>query len=574
MKLGIKSKLTLGFAFLFAVILLIGGIGAFSIQQIGYESKEILKDNYESVIFCKSMMQALDGLENGIPDSRSAFERNLSKQEKNITEAGEKELTAEVRSGFQNISKQFSPAAESAIRQKLYQIIDINMQAIVRKNNLAQQTINKVLLYIGFIGGICFLILFTFILNFPGYIANPIKELTAGIKEIANKNYSERLHFKSSDEFGELAEAFNTMAQRLDSYENSNLARLMFEKKRIDTIINNMKDPIIGLNEKQIILFVNAEACKLLGLAEPELVSKYAPDVAVQNDLMRTLLKQEESVKPLKIFADNKESYFNRETLSVSGKNEQDGNPVKLGNVIILKNITKFQELDLAKTNFIATISHELKTPIASIKLSSKLLKDPRIGTLNSEQEELLGNIHDETERLLRITGELLDIAQVETGKIHLNFQEVKPEEIVSYAIESLHFQARQKGISLELSPSAESFPSIQADLEKTAWIMVNLLSNAIRYSPENGKVIITLSKKDKMLEFSVRDFGQGIETKYQDKVFDKFFRIPGSNTTGTGLGLAIAKEFITAEGGEIGVESEFGKGSRFFFSLPLNSRK
>jgi len=563
MKLSIKSKLSLGFAFLFVVILLIGGIGAFSIQQIGVESKEILKDNYESMTFCKSMMQALDDMEKGQSEAQFRFETNLSAQEKNITEPGEKEMTEGVRTYFEQAKNHFSPNAEANIRQRLYRIIDVNMLAIVRKNNLAQHTINTVLLYLGLIGSICFLVLFTFILNFPGYIANPIKELTASIKEIANQNYSERLHFKSSDEFGELAEAFNAMAQKLDSYENSNMAKLMFEKKRIETIINNMKDPIIGFNEKQIILFVNTEASKILGIPEHDLIGKYAPDVAIQNDLMRTLLMQNEHAKPLKIFADSKESYFNRETLVVAGKNEQDGLPVKLGTVIILK-------LDLAKTNFIATISHELKTPIASIKLSSKLLEDVRIGKLNEEQKELIENINDETERLLRITGELLDIAQVETGKIHLNFQKVKPEEIVSYAVDSLHFQAKQKGISLEVVPATDPFPDILADLEKTAWILVNLLSNAIRYSPENGKIIVSLNKMEKMLEFSVRDFGQGIEAKYQDKVFDKFFRIPGSNTSGTGLGLAIAKEFIAAQGGEIGFESEFGKGSRFFFTLPL----
>jgi signal transduction histidine kinase len=569
MKLSIKSKLFLGFAFFFLVILLLGGIGAISIEQIGSESKEILKDNYKSLLFCKSMMQSLDEKEKSIPPAQEKFENNLQTQERNITEPGEKELTLDVRIYFEDIKKHFSPATASGIRQKLYQIIDINMLAIVRKNNLAQGTINKVLQYMGFIGSIAFLILFTFIINFPGYIANPIKELTAGIKQIANRNYSERLHFQSNDEFRELAEAFNSMAQKLDSYENSNLAKLVFEKKRIETIINNMKDPIIGLNEKKVILFVNHEAGKILGLTEKDLVGKYAPDVAVQNDLIRTLLIEGPTVKPLKIFADNKESYFNREILIVAGENDQDGLPVKLGSVIILKNITQFQELDLAKTNFIATISHELKTPIASIKLSSRLLEDSRIGSLNSEQKELIGNITDETERLLKITGELLDIAQVETGKIHLNFQLVKPEEIITYAIEALHFQARQKNLKLEFIASDKHLPSVLADLEKTAWIMVNLLSNAIRYSPENSEVILTITQKENFLEFSVRDHGQGIEMKYQEKVFDKFYRIPGSTSAGTGLGLAIAKEFILAQGGLIGVESEFGKGSRFFFTLP-----
>jgi len=560
---------SLGLTFLFLVILIIGGLGAFFIYRIGSESKAILKDNYDSIIFSKSMMEALDEMNAGEKGAFQKFEVNLSKQEKNITEQGEKELTGEIRTSAGILQTGYSPAEASAVRKILYKVIDVNMQAIVRKNNVAQHTINEVLLYMGFLGSICFLLVFTFILNFPGYIANPIRDLTASIKQIANKNYSERIHFNSKDEFGELAEAFNSMAQTLDDYQNSSLAKLMFEKKRIETIINNMKDPIIGLNEKEKILFVNEEAGKILGLDPKGVIGKQAPEVAQNNDLMRTLLNPDNNIKPLKIYADNKESYFNKETLLVSGRNEKDNTPVNLGKVIILKNITQFQELDLAKTNFMATISHELKTPIASIKLSTKLLEDDRVGNVNSEQKELIGNIKGEAERLLKITGELLDLAQVETGKIHLSFLKVNPKEVISYAVDSLKFQAQQKAIQLEVA-SAENLPCVQADLEKTAWVMVNLLSNAIRYAPEKSKIIIEVKPQGNNLEFSVQDFGKGIDLKYTDKIFDKFFRVPGSNTSGTGLGLAIAKEFIAAQKGEIGLESELGKGARFWFRLPV----
>jgi len=568
-RLKIKSKLSLGFSFLFIVMLLIGGVGAFFIYRIGTESKAILKDNYDSIIYSKSMLEALDELDANKTKTSDQFEENLAKQERNITERGEKELTAAIRGAYEGLTTDNTPVRIASIRQVLYQVIDVNMQAIVRKNNVAQHTINQVLLYMGVLGSICFLLVFTFIINFPGYIANPIRDLTASIQQIANKNYSERLHFHSNDEFAVLADAFNTMAQKLDDYENSSLAKLMFEKKRIETIINNMKDPIIGLNEKGIILFINEEGGKILGLDPQQLVGKQAPEVAQRNDLMRTLLNTEESIKPLKIFADNKESYFNRETLTVSGKNEKDDTLVNLGKVIILKNITKFQELDLAKTNFMATISHELKTPIASIKLSSRLLEDHRIGNINSEQQELVNNIKGETERLLKITGELLDLAQVETGKIHLTFLKVNPQEVISYAVDSLRFQAQQKQVQLEVAPVG-NLPCIQADLEKTAWVMVNLLSNAIRYAPEQSKIIINVTQKTDSLEFSVQDFGKGVDSQYADKIFDKFFRVPGSNAGGTGLGLAIAKEFISAQKGEIGLESQPGKGARFWFRLPV----
>ena len=564
MALKIKSKLSLGLGFLFAVIILVGGLGAYYINRVAQESKEILKANYESIQYVKNMQKSLDTYESDSIRAKSVWEKNLRLQERNITEIGEKEATEELRFSFELLKKNgFEKNTIVRIRKALYDITDVNLQAILRKNKQAQHTADQVLAYIGVIGAICFLIVFTFIINFPGYIANPIHQLTESIKQIAGKNYHQRLHFQSNDEFGELADAFNAMAEKLELYDSSNLAKIMFEKKRIEAIITNMKDAIIGLNESRMILFVNMQATQLLGLKEMDLLGKYAPDVALGNDLMRFLLQSEWNEKPIKIFAEGKECYFTKENVSI----KSDGKSI--GEVMILKNITQFQELDLAKTNFIATISHELKTPIASIKLSSKLLEDTRIGQLNEEQKHLVSNIKDDSERLLRITSEVLNMAQVETGKIQLNFQSIYPKQIVDYAVDALKFQADQKGIQLEIQLS-EGLPPIQADLEKTAWVMVNLLSNAIRYSPENETIRLQATEIEHTVEFVVSDSGKGIQEVYRDKIFDKFFQVPGSAKNGTGLGLAIAKEFITAQKGSIGLKNKNEKGSSFYFRLPL----
>jgi signal transduction histidine kinase len=141
----------------------------------------------------------------------------------------------------------------------------------------------------------------------------------------------------------------------------------------------------------------------------------------------------------MKMYADNRESFYSKETLSVTSKDKV------IGKVIILNNITEFQQLDEAKTNFIATISHELKTPISSIKMSLKLLEDERIGPVNPEQRQLIENIDGDARRLLQITGELLDMAQVETGKLHLNFGSTYPKNIVDYAVKAVKFTAEQK---------------------------------------------------------------------------------------------------------------------------------
>jgi len=335
----------------------------------------------------------------------------------------------------------------------------------------------------------------------------------------------------------------------------------MFEKKRIEAIINNMKDAIVGLDEKNKVLFTNTVALQLLGLNETDLIGKYAPDVALRNDLLRNLLVKEEKDKLLKIYADKKESYFNKDFLEIFNGDQ------KIGEVIILRNITRFQELDLAKTNFIATISHELKTPISSINMSLKLLDDQRIGDMNTEQKKLVENIKADSQRLLKITSELLDLTQVESGNINLNTRHVSPLDIISQASNAVQSLAEQKSITIEKHIAA-NLPLVKADTEKTSWVLLNFLTNAVRYSLPGSKIIIAARQKEGNVEFSVKDYGRGIEEKYLGKIFDKFFQVPGSASDGTGMGLAISKEIIEKQGGKIGVESKPNEGSTFTFSL------
>ncbi|SMO54245.1 HAMP domain-containing sensor histidine kinase [Solitalea koreensis] len=566
----IKAKLTLGLWFLFIVILLMGLTGTHYIYKLGKDSKAILKDNYESIEFAKDMMQQFDDISSAdvakAQEATNLFSQRLNQEENNITEIGEKETVDQLRVDFENYKKDPSSSVlANSIRSKLYKISEMNMQALERKNRVAQKTADDAVLYISLLLAICIMACFSFIINFPGYIANPIRQLTESIKEIANRNYGQRLHFKSGDEFGELAIAFNGMAKQLDLYENSNLAQIMFEKKRIETIIDNMTDPTLVLDENNKILFANPSVCAIMGMREDDLLGKSAPDVAIHNDLLRTLLGEQHIGKELKIYADQKESYFIQDVFGV--KNEER----LLGKVIVLKNITKFHELDEAKTNFIATISHELKTPIASIKMSIKLLDDERVGTVNQEQKQLISNINSDTQRLLKITGELLDLAQTETGNIQLNFRKTEPKMIVDYAYNAVKFMAEQKQLELDVNCS-DQLPLVNTDMEKTAWVLVNFLSNAIRYSPEKSKIEIRAEQTNHEVVFSVRDFGKGIEKKYLNRIFERYFKVPGldKSQSGTGLGLAISKDFIEAQNGRIWAESELGEGSSFAFALPV----
>lgn len=568
MKLRIKSKLSLGLTFLFIVIVLSGIVSIFALNNLAVESKNILKANYESLVYVENMQNALDKFKASDTIYVNNFEKNLEAQEKNVTEQGEAEATSSLRNLFEKLRQCDTLATLIPVmRSQLYKISELNMDAIARKSNQTEYAADRAKIYLEILVTICCLLSFSFLLNFPGYIANPIKELTTGIKQIANKNYSQRIHIDKADEFGELAEAFNSMAKQLNEYENSNLAKIIFEKKRIETIINGLKDPIIGLDENSNVLFANASAIKVLGIKETDIIGKYAPDIALKNDLLRTLINASGGNAPLKIYADEKESYFSREILNIRVEDKA------IGSVILLRNITQFKELDIAKTNFIATISHELKTPISSIKMSLKLLEDKRIGELNGEQTKLIDNIKEDSQRLLSITGELLDLAQVESGKIALEKQFVDARSIIDYANNALKVQAEQKRITIKINCPA-SLPKVNCDLEKTAWVMVNFLSNAIRYSNENSEILIEVKSVAEGLEFSTTDYGIGINPKYQDRIFDKFNKIPNGklDKSGSGLGLAISKEFIESQNGRIGVESAVGKGSKFYFVLPIEA--
>jgi len=577
----IKMKITLGVGFLFLLIIILSVVGIKFANQISGETQNILADNYKSIEYSRAMLIALDKLKFS-NDAIYDFENNLKLQQQNVTETGEERATNNLTTNFEKLKtndiQRNMPTDTSlllSIREDLADIMLVNMEAIQGKSEIAKQTANTATVVLSVIGTLCFVLAFTLLVNLPANIADPINELTQSVKEIAEENYSQRVYFEEHNEFGDLAHSFNVMAEKLQEYNSSNLAKLMMEKTRIETLINNMNDPVISLDEKQNILFINSEALKISGLKHEDVAGKSAQEIAVHNDLIRVLIQEilkpnkseNKQQQPLKIFADNKESFFEKEIIPITIVPTAESQPKHIGDVIILRNITLFKELDFAKTNFIATISHELKTPISSILMSLDLLNNERIGKINSEQQQLIQSAKEDSERLLKITGELLDMTQVETGKISLTLQPTLPQEIVLYATETIKIRAEQKKIFIEID-CPETLPSVSADLEKTVWVLTNILINAINYAHENTKVILRVKEIGDKIQFSVQDFGKGIDPKYKDRLFDRYFQIPGSNKSGTGLGLAISKEFIEAQGGEISMQSEIGVGSIFFIQL------
>lgn len=438
--------------------------------------------------------------------------------------------------------------------------------------------LQRALLWISIVGGICIVIGLVMLTLFPSSINKPIKEIIDGIKDIANDNYERRLVLESH-EFEEVSENFNRMAERLAEYHSSALAQIKSAKNYMEAIINGVKEPIIGLDKELNILFINDEALSILNLKRDEVLQKPAQDIAMRNDLLRRLVRelmdapeqeQKRKAEPLKIYADNKESYFQMKSMPISTAGEAK-DAARQGYVIMLKNITEFKELDSAKTTFISTISHELKTPISAIMMSLQLLEDSRVGKLNEEQQELAKSIQDNSDRLLGITSELLNMTQVESGKLQLKPRITKPIELIEYAIKANRVQAEKFNIQIEVQYPENKIGKLFVDSEKIAWVLTNLLSNAIRYSPENGRIVIGARQIEKeFIEMFVRDFGKGIDARYHQSIFEHYFRVPGTKVQGSGLGLSISKDFVEAHGGTLTVESEVGKGSCFTMRLRM----
>ncbi len=565
MPLNVKNKIRLGTVFLFLLLLITGSVGIFYMVKLKAEAKTVLQDNYESLSYCHTMQQQLNSLQTNFRQAVTLFEVALQKQQNNITEKGEAKATATLTDYFTKIkSGDTSRQNLQNIQSEIQYILALNMSAIESKNTKAQDTAGKALTIITALSVIVFLIALTFVVNFPSVVTNPINRLTEAIREIGNKNYNHRIHLNSKDEFGKLADAFNEMAERLEYFESSNLNKLMFEKSRAEAVINSLKDASIGTDKNNTVLFANQQALQLLGLSSADIIGKPVNDIGARNDLFRFLINNLAST-PFKIVLENKENYFIKEIIEV----EQGDSKNK---VIVLKNITSFKELDAAKTNFIATISHELKTPLASADFSLKLLEDDRTGQLSPEQKELVENLKQDNQRMLKILSELLNMTQVEAGRIQLNLKKVDPQTIIENAIQAVSGNSKEKEIVIK-NTSNKALPAIEADADKTIWVLINFLTNAIKYSFNNSSIEVRASEQNESLVFSVKDYGSGIDAAYVPRLFERYFQVPGSKEKGTGLGLAISKEFVEAQEGKIWVESEPGKGSVFNFSLPVKSQ-
>ena len=611
LKSSLRTRITVGLLFLLGIIILISGVAVTYLTSLAAESDKLLEQNYTSIRLVRQLIEAYQEL----PATQTKYLSNLGidkdryenskvnvvhfidSLDENTNNRQEKAYIDSLYINFENYVSRFDKILDDTsvvlpdmkiyfydlrayflpVRNNIDQIRQINQNEIFERNERIQENAEEALLYMAIIGGFCVLITVGFIFYFPVYLTKPLNELHLAMEEMSNKNYSRRLHVSSTDEFARLATSFNKLTVKIAEFESVNLEKLLIEKRRTEAIIEHLQDGIIGISAQNKIIFINQVAEILLDMSSDEAVDMYVPDLLVSNDILYHVMVDLVNIERGQLFAEktvkvpsaDRDLFFSRQVMTLPETEELSGL------IIILKNITKFTEMDAAKTHFIATISHELKTPLAATRLSLGLLKDKRMGELNEDQVDLVGDIEQATERLLALTGEILQLSQIEAGKIKVNLQPVEVDNLISYALQAIKVSADQKFLDVKADIST-NLPIFFADIDKIKWVITNFLTNAIRYAPQKSEVKLSIYPDNRGVIFSVSDTGKGISEIYHFKIFEKYFQVPdaGGNTDkkGSGLGLAICREFIEAHKGEIWVESEVGKGSTFFFWLPLDT--
>jgi signal transduction histidine kinase len=243
------------------------------------------------------------------------------------------------------------------------------------------------------------------------------------------------------------------------------------------------------------------------------------------------------------------------------------------GSAIILNDVTQLHEQEEMKRGVVSTVSHQLRTPLTSLRMSIHLLLEEIVGGLTEKQAELLMAAREDSEKLVSILSGLLDLNKMESGKTNLDISNYSPHTLAREGIEPFHIEAKDKGVTV-INAVPEDLPEVPADLFRIRHVFANLISNSLRFTQPGGTVIVRAEREDGSIRFSVEDTGEGIPPEHLPRLFDQFYRVPGQDEkTGVGLGLAIVKEIVEAHGGSVGVRSEEGKGSSFEFTLPLERR-
>lgn len=596
--MNLKTKINLGFLAMLLLVLSIGGYAYYSLRQLDRSTHDVLKANLYSVNLGLRMLKSLDQLaKQPLADTAgtASFTVALREEARNVTEPGEQQVVDDLRHTTQQLQRHQQQAQRAAAAGQAaplgitaepyvlggltYQMIALNTDALNRKteaaNQRADQANRNLLVFITLAG----LLALALAGSVPEAAVQPLRKLTAALDHATERDFSASIPQESHDEFGQVARAFNRMLGQLREYRTSTAAELITERNRAASIVNTLDEGLLLLDESRVILLANPVLCELLGMPVTQLVGRTAATVRLENDLFQAMLKpldapnREAAVAEaplLHIAQRGEEAFYRLAVQDLVSFNEATEKTEFVGHILTLRNVSDFKKLDQVKSNFLATVSHELKTPLSSINLNTKLLQDERLPA--DERLRITGFIRQETQRLQRMVAELLDISRLDAGAgIQLDVHPTNLADVVGFATATVQPQLDDKQLRLDLQ-LAPDLPAARADVEKTTWVLINLLANAIRYSPRSEALTVRVALAGAFVQVSVQDRGPGIAAEHHEKIFQRFAQLPDKTgyRGGSGLGLSIAREFITTQGGRLWVESELGSGSTFSFTLPV----
>jgi signal transduction histidine kinase len=452
----------------------------------------------------------------------------------------------------------------SIMRGELEKIRSLNYDAVLSANHAIQTAARQAnrLVAAGLAVGLAFSIFFCY--RIGRSILRPILALTGATRELGDGNLQGPVPVVTQDELGALAVAFNKMAGLLQKYRRSTTTEIVRLHRTMEATLASFPDPVFVLNPQGEIEMKNPAAASLAAALK---LDNHLP-VRLQ-DLAQSAMQSGQNYLPhdfatgLAFRYDGAEKFFLPRALVMRTRED-----ALFGAAVVLQDVTRFRLLDAAKTNLVATVSHELTSPLTSVRMGLHLLLEKTLGALTSKQEELLQAARDDSERLLRILNDLLDLARLEEGGEELHREKVAPVELLQDMRDEMADRASAKAIKINCVVEPQ-LPPVSVDRQRIDHVFTNLIANAIKYSPDGGEIILRAGRTEAgSVQFSVSDHGPGIPEHYQARVFDRFFRVPGQDKNGAGLGLPIAREITVAHGGRIGVKSAPGRGSTFFVVL------
>jgi signal transduction histidine kinase len=610
MTLTLRSRIFLTLAPLLVLLAVLGGAGAWLLYHLGGRIDVILRENYASVIAMEQLNEALERIDSSFQFALAGEEdkakhqydenwphylRELDVEKHNVTIPGEGELVARL----DTLTRQYREQGDAfyrlppgdrqrkaayfndglldtfkQIKKVSNDILLLNQGNMEEAARDARRTAKDSLLYFGLGLGAAVVLALLLAWYNSRVLLHPISAVTRSAQAIGAGNLDQVVPVLARDELGQLADAFNVMARQLRAYRQSSYDRLLRAQRTSQATIDSFPDPVLVIDPQGAVEMANPAAQRLLGVRpqkEGEIVLTWAAPEPLRAPLERALLHQE-PFRPdglgqvVVLSLGGQEHFFLPRVLPIA---DPYGNT--LGAAVLLLDVTRFRLLDQVKSDLVATVSHELKTPLTGIRLVVHLLLEETVGSLTPKQTELLLDARDNAERLLTMINNLLDLAKIEEGRVRLRRVPEAPAALLQAAAEAVRPRAEDKEVALTVE-AADDLPPVAIDAERMDHALRNLLDNALAHTERGGRITLGAAASDGAVVLSVADTGVGIPPEHLPHLFERFSRVPGrSSDGGTGLGLAIVREIVTAHGGSITCESRPGEGTTFRITLPTS---